>query len=381
MHLYENAALRSLLEHGHGPCISIYLPTHRSMPDRQQDPIRYRNLVREAEQSLAKALHADDVSRLLAPFHALAVNDRFWHSTLDGLAVLGSPSMFRVLPLRQRVSDVAVVAESFHVKPLLHIYQSMDRYHVLAISRTRAALYGGDRNGLDKLTPHADVPLTLEDALGTSITNRSAHVASGSSTGGQAVRSGGTSTQDEIDLDTERFFRAVDRAVAEHHSRPTGLPLILAALPEHQALFHKVSHNGALTSPGIDVNPDALDAQALATKAWSLMEPEYLARLRRIADDVGASLGRGSASDDVTTIASAAVEGRIDTLVVEDGRTIPGRIDTSTGAVSFYDLAQPDIDDVLDDIAEIVLRQRGTVRVLPASMMPSRTGVAAILRW
>lgn len=381
MHLYENAALRALLEHGHGPCISIYLPTHRSMPDRQQDPIRFRNLVREAEQSLSKALHADDVAQLLQPFHALAENDRFWHGTLDGLAVLGSPATFKVLPLRQRVRDVAVVAESFHLKPLLHIYQSLDRYHVLAITRTHAALYGGDRNGLDRLAPHADVPLTLEDALGTSLTSRSAHVASGSSTGGQAVRSGGTSTQDEIDLDTERFFRAVDRAIADHHSRPTGLPLILAALPEHQALFRKVSHNGALRPHGIDANPDALDVHTLANKAWALMEPEYISRLQRIADDVGASLGRGTASDDVVTIAAAAVEGRIDTLVVEDGRTVPGRIDASTGAVSFYDLSQPDIDDVLDDIAEIVLRQRGTVRVLPSSMMPTPSGVAAILRW
>jgi Bacterial archaeo-eukaryotic release factor family 3 len=39
--------------------------------------------------------------------------------------------------------------------------------------------------------------------------------------------------KDHGDLDTERFFRAVDLAVMEHHSLPSGLPLLLAALRNH----------------------------------------------------------------------------------------------------------------------------------------------------
>ncbi|MGQ0699043.1 MAG: hypothetical protein ACT4PZ_12470 [Panacagrimonas sp.] len=28
------------------PCLSLYQPTHRHRPDNQQDPIRFRNLVK-----------------------------------------------------------------------------------------------------------------------------------------------------------------------------------------------------------------------------------------------------------------------------------------------------------------------------------------------
>lgn len=56
----------------------------------------------------------------------------------------------------------------------------------------------------------------------------------------------------------KRFFRSIDRAVLDDHSRPTGLPLILAALAEHQARFHGVSHNPFLLAEGITVNPDAM---------------------------------------------------------------------------------------------------------------------------
>lgn len=52
-------------------------------------------------------------------------------------------------------------------------------------------------------------------------------------TGG--IRHGQGDRNEEIDLDIERFFRAVSRAIYEHHSKPSGLPLILAALPEYHA--------------------------------------------------------------------------------------------------------------------------------------------------
>jgi fibrillarin-like rRNA methylase len=71
----------------------------------------------------------------------------------------------------------------------------------------------------------------------------------------------------------------------------------------------------------------------------------------------------------------------VQTLFVEDNRQVPGKIDENTGNVVFDDLAQPDINDVLDDIARLVLKKGGTVIVLPTNYMPTSTGAAAILRY
>ena len=73
------------------PCVSLYQPTHRHHPDNQQDPIRFRNLVKTLEESLRRKYTARDIRPLIEPFHALADNERFWNRTLDGLAVLGAP--------------------------------------------------------------------------------------------------------------------------------------------------------------------------------------------------------------------------------------------------------------------------------------------------
>ena len=34
------------------PCLSLYQPTHRHHPENQQDPIRFRNLLKELETSI-----------------------------------------------------------------------------------------------------------------------------------------------------------------------------------------------------------------------------------------------------------------------------------------------------------------------------------------
>ena len=48
-----------------GPFISIYQPTNRQHPDNQQDPIRFRNLVKQAEASL-QSEHSKGAGRFTA---------------------------------------------------------------------------------------------------------------------------------------------------------------------------------------------------------------------------------------------------------------------------------------------------------------------------
>lgn len=131
--------LREFLNHNEAPCISLYQPTHRSNPDKLQDPIRYKNLVREAERSLREKYRGREIRPLLEPFHALADNHHFWTHPRDGLAILASAGRFEVFQLQRPVKEFVVVANRFHLKPLLRIVQSADRYQVLCYDRTLAS--------------------------------------------------------------------------------------------------------------------------------------------------------------------------------------------------------------------------------------------------
>ncbi|MBN1237404.1 MAG: hypothetical protein JXB36_02830, partial [Gammaproteobacteria bacterium] len=74
-------------------------------------------------------------------------------------------------------------------------------------------------------------------------------------------------------------------------------------------------------------------------------------------------------------------QGRVETLLVEAARHMPGRLDAASGAVLVDELANPEVDDALDDLAELVMRQGGEIIVVPAERMPAETGLAAVFRY
>jgi hypothetical protein len=317
----------------------------------------------------------------LQPFQALEQDRHFWNYALDGLAVLGAPRLFRAYRLQRPVPELAIVADSFHVKPLMRILQSADRYHVLGLNRREMKLFEGNRDVLDEIEPAPSVPRTITDAVGERSREPLPISSYSAGAGGPAIRHGYGSKQDEIAADAERFFRAVDCAVIEQHSGPSRLPLILAALPENQALFRQVSQNPFLMTAGIDVHPDALTAGALRERAWELLEPQYLARLGDLVEQFAEATSKGLGSEDLGRVAEAAVSGRVATLLVEAERHIPGKIDYASGRIAPGDLDHPEIDDLIDDLGELVLSKGGEVVVVAAERMPTRTGVAAIYRF
>jgi hypothetical protein len=362
------------------PCLSLYQPTHRHHPDKQQDPIRFRNLVKALEESLRQKYSTRDVRPLLEPFQRLAGDRDFWNHALDGLAVLGAPGLFRVYRLQRPVPELAVVADSLHVKPLIRILQSADGYHVLGLSRQKIMLFEGNRDALDEVELSPAVPQTIADVLGE-VSKEAQLSAWAPAAGTEGVRYGIGSKSELVDSDTERFFRAVDSAILEHYSRPSELPLMLAALPEHHSLFHRISRNPFLMAEGIDVYPDALAIDALRGRAWRVVEPEYLARLAALVEMFEAARVQELGDHDLAQVARSTVAGRVSTLLIEADRHVPGRIDAATGRIEFDDLVHPEVDDLLDDLGELVLKHGGQVVIVPAERMPTQTGIAAIYRF
>ena len=366
------------------PCLSLYQTTHRRHPDNQQDPIRFRNLVKVLEESLLQQVPKQDVRLLLEPFLALADDRDFWNHTLDGLAVLGAKGIFRVYRLQRPVAELVIVADSFHTKPLMHILQSADRYHVLGLNRLEIKLFDGNRDALYEIRLHQDVPRKLTDALGEALTDPHLTVASyGGAGGSQApMHHGHGGKKAEADIDAERFFRTIDRGILEHYSQPSGLPLILAALPEHHHMFHEISANPYLIDESIDIHPDALSSMdELRVRAWQLIEPHFLARLATLVEEFGNAKSEGLGDDDIAQVARSVVGGRVATLLIEACREIPGRINAATGEIEFDKLAHPEVDDLLDDLGMLALKMGGQVVIVPTERMPTKTGIAAIYRY
>ena len=365
------------------PCLSLYQPTHRHHPDNQQDLIIFRNLLKKLESSLRQKYPEAETRHFMEPLEALGYDRELWNQALDGLAVLSGAGVFQVFQLRRPVAELASVANSFHVKPLRRFLQFVGRYQILGLSLDKIQLFEGDLGTLEEIEPARGVPRTIAEALGAELTEPHQSVASYGGVGGGLgpMRHGQGGKKDEADKDSKRFFRAVDRAVLEHHSRPSGLPLLLAALPEHHHLFRSISHNSFLMAEGLELNPFMLTASELRERAWALLEPQYRKWQSALCDEFKEAESRGLGSDNLGEALKGAAAGRVSVLMIASDRQIAGRILDNADMYELADMHEANVDDLLDDLGELVDKMGGQVLVMPAAHMPGNTGLAATFRY
>lgn len=382
--LYEivNDFPHEILNAKNPPFISLYQPTHRYSPENKQDAIRFKNLIREVEDSLMRKHPKREIVNIMKPFYAIAKEKMFWNYTLDGLAVLATEDRCIVYNLPRPVKEVVVVADTFYIKPLIRIFQSADRYHLLGLNRKEFKIYEGNRYGFKEVKIPPDIPTTIEEALGETYGRKEPSLSARTvSSMGSGVFYGQGSKKDIIDSETEKFFRYVDKVVWENYSRPTGLPLMLIALKEHHTFFKKISRNPFLMKEGIETAFNSLTVSELKDAAWEKMEPIYLGKTKKLIDAYELARSKFLATDDLAQIARAALSNNVGTLLVEADRIIPGKINRETSELIEGDLKDVEVGDILDDLAEMVFKNKGEVVVLPKERMPTDTGAAAIFRY
>lgn len=364
--------LRNLLAPRTGPCISLFLPLPRHGAELAMAPVRFRNLVRRAEAFLAERYDAKRIRELIAPLAGLAEAVDVFTPGPEGLAAFRADGVLETYRLWPPPPERAVVADSFHVKPLLRSLQDRSRYHVLALGSRRVALYDGSERGL---VPRAlpGLPAPLEP---TAAGERRG--------GGRAARGGPGKVPAEGDggrrEETLRLFRAADAALRE--ALPGATPILLAGSGSVLPAFREICTHPAVFAEGIEGAVDDVAVDELHERTLPAARRALEARDARLVEDFRKAQDRGLGSDVLTAVAEAAVAGRVRRLVVAGGKTLFGRVDRETGEVTLHaGQSGPQDDDVLDDLAETVLARGGEVFLLDAAKMPNEAAAVAIYRW
>src|SRR4030066_1992153 len=96
MNVFTRNNLKLLMEIHKGPCVSVFMPMHRSGPETQQDLIRFKNLIREAEERLmTRGIPAPEARELLESAQKLLRDGLFRQRQSAGLGMFLSPEVFR----------------------------------------------------------------------------------------------------------------------------------------------------------------------------------------------------------------------------------------------------------------------------------------------
>ena len=366
-----------LMEKGKRPVISIYVDTHIKKPDRLENPIRFKNLVKEAQASL-KDKEFKGFKDLFSLFKEMEEDALFWEGATESMAILGDEEECIVYKLPVNVKSLAIVSDSFYIKPLLRSFQSNGHYHVLGLNRDNFVLFEADRYGITEIPVDAR-DATMEGVLGTEKT--APHLSVASIGGDQSMYHGHGGAKDERKVDQEKFFRHVDTFVLEQYSKKQKIPLILVSPDEHQGEFRKLSKNNYLIDEGIKIDGDALDKKNLYEKVQDVIQELFKKELKDRMATFSEAHAKDLGSDDVVQIGRAIAEGKVASLYLEENTVHPGRFDPQLGTVMQGEIADPRVGDVYDDMAEVVLSRGGEVLILSKDEMPTERDLAAVYRY
>lgn len=368
--------LQALLAPSERPCVSIYLPTHRRDPERRQDPTRYRALVGQVESRLAAGSASRDTKRLLEPLHALG-QDPHWEHPLDGLAVFVSPALSAAFRMPLSVPERAVVADTFHVKPLIRFLHANRRYFALALSQNAVSLYEGSSFGAGTVELRG-LPKNFRDALGVPDFDR---VFSGHGGLPGMVFHGRGPGKEETKETLLKYFRTVDRGLREY-LRDERAPLVLAAVKYYHPMYRGVNTYPHLLPEGLEGNYERVNGDQIHEAAWPIVSGAFGRQVGEWVQRYRSMVGTGLASDRLEEIAPAAIGGRVRCMLAAEGETVWGMLDRATGAVTYHERQKgTEDDDLLDDLCEESLKRGAEVYVIPRASMPTESPIAAVYRF
>jgi hypothetical protein len=365
-----------------GLCVSLYMPAHRAGRETEQDPIRFKNLLRQAEERLlAEGLNSAKAQDLLRAPQGLLQDQSFWRHQSDGLAVFCSEDIFHYFRLPISFTELVVVAERFHIKPLLPLLTADGIFFILAVSQNQLRLLEGTQHAVDEVELE-NTPRNLAETLPDGLSEKQLqfHTGTPSGTGNRAAVFHGHETSNETRNRIRQWFRIIDK-----HLRglmPDGRsPLVLAGVDTLFPLYREVNTYPHLMEEGIAGNPEGMSPEALHRKAWTIVEPIFKKDRETALDRYRQLAGTGQTTTDIVEAILAAHHGRIEVLFVAVGVQVWGRFDPEKDKVHVHDLPEPADGDLLDLTAIQTLINGGMVYAVAPEEVPDQALVAAVLRY
>ncbi|HEX5031637.1 MAG TPA: hypothetical protein VFX78_09295 [Candidatus Eisenbacteria bacterium] len=370
---FRSEDLKPLLQAAGAPCVSIYLPTSRRFPEKRQDPLRYRNLVDKAAALLKQ--DAPDAEAMIAPLRALE-QESHWQRSLDGFAAFLSPSLAAAYRVSASLPEIAVVADSFHVKPLLRLKHEATRYFVLAVSQKSARLFEGGPLGASAVDVPG-LPQSVTDALGEVVNERRLMTLHA---GGAAYHGYGPG-KEETKEDLLSYFHVIDKALREflHGERA---PLLLAAVKYYQPIYHEANTYPHLMATMLEGSYEHANGDKIHADAWPIVSAAAPRGFEPWVERYKTSAPSGLASDRIESVAEAVIQGRVSCVLAAEGETVWGILDRATGSVERRERQLDAVDDdLLDDLCEEALKRGGEAFVVPRASMPTASPIAAVFRY
>lgn len=331
----KKTTLKPLLESADGLHLTAYLVNRNDLSDLKT---QLREVIEQSYEWLNPVMTQEERNKFLEPLDSLFADARIFSEMKGNIGIFRNQDSFRVLNIPVDVNPTCQVATTFHVKPLLKWIQSDREFLLLGLDQEGAHLYLGSQSSF-KLIESIVVPHSKSEETVSWFNER---------------------IRDLTKKTKPKLFLAGEKGIL---SRMKG----------------KLRYSNLVTTP-LSNSFEMEQLNEICALARKAMKAESLERLEKALFEFRMASEEGRVQKNLFVISRAVVEGRVRKLLVTEELNVFGKIDKKSGGISIhpFDLDHED-DDLLDDLAQMVLSQGGEVIVAKSHEIPKGRPILAIL--
>jgi len=324
--------LKTITEASSSPMVSIYISKENGTLDMKDLKEKWKMSLSQVEHFLLKDYPSSFVDSFMEPLRKDNCLESLRHVD-RGIIIFYSASEKGYLNVQTDINDLVVVADSFHIKPLLRIKNTARGFFLISMSSNAINVLVETNGHLYRLETYRNEMIK---------TNSNKYIK--------------TEPKDFI----AQTAIELNKMIA-----PYKLPIILAGVKDLIGHMRKFLDHSMMLEESVVGNVEHLKTDDLRTRCFDLLEPYYLKKEMEAVKQLDFAVRKNRAVTYIEDIAVSAVHGKIKKLFVVENRQLWGRINKSNGEifVSPKQLNSHD-DDILDDICQIVLSRGGEVVVL-----------------
>lgn len=339
--------LKTITEASSAPLVSIYISKENGTLGMKELREKWEISISRVEHFLLRDYSRTFIDSFLEPLR----KDNCLESLKDvdrGFIVFYSVLEKGYLKVQTDINDLVVVADSFHIKPLLRIRNTARGFFLITMSSNAINLLVETNGHLYRLETYKKEMLTINS--------------------------------NKVIKPEPKDFIIQTAMELNKMIAPYKLPIILAGVKDLIGHMRKFLDHSMLLEESIVGNVEHLKTNDLRARCFELLEPYYSKKEIEVVKQLDFAIKMNRAITYIEDIAVSAVHGKIKKLFVVENRQVWGRINKSNGEifVSPKQLNSHD-DDILDDICQIVLSRGGEVVVLKDSSKVKGYIAAAII--
>lgn len=320
-----------------GPCVSFFLPTHRSGMEvlNRQDELVFKNLIKQTGEELGKrGYNVPQVAKFLEPLYAILEDRGVWRNQSNGFAVFAAGDYLRFFNLPFSFEPFSHLSYEFYLKPLLPYFMGGGDFYLLSLNLHEIHLYRGNRESIEEVLFDPPLPQRLEEVVGFDYEQKFIGYRATKMGGhSQAVFHGHAEWQADAKGEILSFFRILDKEIATV-LKGSNTPLVIAALDHLIPIYREANTYPHLYPKPVTGNPKHVPLPDLHKKVWDMLAFYFNEERRQQADLLGQLRDTERTATDIREIIPAAMGGRVDALFLDKNEEIWGTYNKADASVS-----------------------------------------------